>query len=51
VIERRDFRIAKQPGDLLDRHVVIRQITRGKASSHLFKDFAKGRPLVRQVPG
>src|SRR5215471_11804603 len=51
VIERPDFRIAKQPRDLLDRHAVIRQITRGKALSYLFKDFAEGRPLIRQVPG
>jgi hypothetical protein len=45
VIERPDFGIAKQPGDLLDRHPVIRQITRGKALSYLFKDFAEGRPI------
>ena len=33
VIERPDFRIAEQPGDLLDRHPVIRQVTSGKALS------------------
>jgi len=33
VIERPDFRVAEQPGDLLDRHPVIRQVTSGKALS------------------
>jgi hypothetical protein len=49
--ERRRLGIAEQPGDLLRRHPVIRQVTGGKVLPQPLQDFAEGRSLLRQVPG
>lgn len=49
VSERRRLRITELPGNLLERHPVICQITRGKALSDPLEDFAEARPLLGQV--
>jgi len=51
VDERAGLRIAEQPGDLLRRHPVLRQVTGGKLLPQPLQDFAEGRPFLRQVPG
>ena len=49
VSERRQLRITELPGNLLERHPVICQITSGKALADPVEDFAKARPFLGQV--
>jgi hypothetical protein len=41
VIERPNLRITKHPGDLLDRHPVMCQVTRGQTPPHPLQDFSE----------
>jgi hypothetical protein len=50
VIDRPDLRVTEQPGGLLDRHAVIRQVTRGKAAPELLKDFGDTGKVRKEEP-
>src|SRR5215469_15689450 len=50
MVERSDFRITEQPGDLLQCHTPIFEITKSKTVPYTVEDFAVGSALLSKVP-
>jgi len=50
VVERSDFRITEQPGDLLQCHTPVFEITKGNSVPYTVEDFTESSALLSKVP-
>src|SRR6516162_7588748 len=50
VVERSDFRITEQPGDLLQCHMLIFETTPSQVVPKTVEDFTEGSVLLSKVP-